>query len=77
MSAGALVTGASSGIGAATALQRLGSAPELIARTTVRAATARRPRTRYVVGAGAGPPHPARPHLRPARRQAARLTGPA
>lgn len=32
MSAGALVAGASSGIGAATALQRLGSAPELIGR---------------------------------------------
>lgn len=32
MSAGALVTGASSWIGAATALQRLGSAPEFVGR---------------------------------------------
>lgn len=37
------------------AAQRLSSPPELIARTIARAVTARRPRTRYAVGSGAGP----------------------
>ncbi len=37
------------------AAQRLASPPELIARTIARAVTARRPRTRYAVGSGAGP----------------------